>query len=111
MLNIIRLLTNKKIKKQYRNIEQVEFDYINKNRDSIMIDVRSKQEYLENHIAGSMNIPLNKIRNEIETKVPNKNKEVIVYCQTGIRSMKAASILESLGYLNIKNLEGGLNSK
>ena len=111
MLNIIKFFMDNKDKKSNRNIEQIDFDDLNKNKNCIVIDVRSKQEYLEGHLNGAINIPLNKIKEQVEFKIPNKQQDIILYCQSGIRSMKAASILERLGYRNIKNLKGGLNNK
>lgn len=111
MLNIIKFFVDKKNQKLNRNIEQIEFDDLNKNKQCIIIDVRSKQEYLEGHLNGAINIPLNKIKEQIEFKIPNKQQDIILYCQAGVRSMKAANIIEKLGYTNIKNLKGGLNNK
>lgn len=110
MKNIIKFLTKRK-QNQSRDIKQIDYDYIKNNPNSVVIDVRSRKEFSEWHIPGAYNIPLNNIKEEIQRVVPNKEKEIIVYCQTGTRSMKAAQILDKLGYKNVKNLDGGLNYK
>lgn len=110
MKNIIKFLTKRK-QNQSRDIKQIDYDYIKNNPNSVVIDVRSRKEFSEWHIPSAYNIPLNNIKVEIQRVVPNKEKEIIVYCQTGTRSMKAAQILDKLGYKNVKNLDGGLNYK
>lgn len=110
MKNIIKFLKKRK-QNQSRDIKQIDYDYIKNNSNSVVIDVRSRKEFSEWHISGAYNIPLNIIKEKIQNFVPNKEKEIIVYCQTGTRSMKAAQILDKLGYKNVKNLDGGLNYK
>ena len=76
-----------------------------KSQSVVLIDVRSKQEYKEGHLDGSINIPLFDIRKEIIEQVTDRNKAIIVYCDAGIRSFKAQKILNALGYKNVYNLE------
>lgn len=90
-----------------RNIKEVEYDKINLN-EYIIIDVRSRREFSENHLNGAINIPLPEIRKNIVNYVPNKNKKILVYCEYGGRSAKAVEILNKLGYINAYNLKGGL---
>ena len=77
-----------------------------KTKSAILIDVRSKQEFNEGHFNGAINIPLNDI-NIITDKVKDKNKYIILYCSSGIRSKKAQKILISDGYMNVYNLVDG----
>lgn len=69
---------------------------------AILVDVRTSGEYSSGHIKGARNVPLNKISN-ISKKV-SKDKEVIVYCQSGSRSASAAKQLKSMGYAKVYNL-------
>ena len=95
------------LKKGKRNIKEISFEDIEK-ENYVLIDVRSKREYLEGHLNGAINIPLSIIKksmNNIE-----KNKKILVYCQSGNRSKKALKILEDLGYTDIYNLKGGLEN-
>ena len=73
-----------------------------------LIDVRTKQEFLEKHLDGAILIPYFDINKKVENIVPNKEKEIIVYCQNGGRSLKAYGALKKLGYNNIYNLKGGI---
>lgn len=76
-----------------------------KNRpNATIIDVRSRQEFIEGHIAGAINIPLIYIRD-----YPfSKNQTIILYCNAGIRSVKAKYILEKRGYKDIYILDPNL---
>lgn len=78
------------------------------NKSTIIIDVRTKDEYITNHISGAINIPLQNITQEIENVVKNQNTTIIIYCQYGGRSNKACNKLEKMGYSNIYNLYGGI---
>ena len=75
---------------------------------AILIDVRTKQEFLEKHIDGALLIPYFEIYKKIGNMVPNKVEPIIVYCQNGGRSIKAYEVLKKLGYSNIYNLKGGI---
>lgn len=73
--------------------------------DAILLDVRTPQEYREGRIPGSQNIPLQSLE-EIEYTVGNKETPLFVYCQSGVRSRQATSILQSMGYTNVTNIGG-----
>ena len=77
---------------------------------AIIIDVRSKQEYEEGHVDGSILIPEYEIRKEIEKIIKDKNKNIVVYCSSGGRSKKAQKILNKMGYENVYNLYNGITS-
>ena len=73
-------------------------------KGAIVIDVRSADEYNEGHIKGAINIPVD----EIDSISYKKDKTIIVYCASGIRSEKAVKRLVELGYTSLYNLDGGL---
>ena len=105
-----RLWENIKINKKYkRDIKEVNFSEINPN-EYIVIDVRSKREFKEGHLNGAINIPLPEIKKSIEQYVRNKQDRILIYCQYGIRSKKAAKVLDELGYTDVYNLKGGLEN-
>ena len=76
--------------------------------NGVLLDVRSHQEYDEEHLIGAINIDLYNLQREIFNRIPNKNTTIIVYCSCGIRSRKAKDILEKLGYTEVYNLKEGL---
>lgn len=106
----------KKIKRIfYRSIENKEISYKNlkelmKNKTVYLIDVRSNQEYEEGHLDGAINISMYNIEKEISNYVKNKNDLIILYCSSGGRSREAKKTLENLGYQNVYNLKGGIDT-
>ncbi len=73
--------------------------------DAVLLDVRSKEEYAEGYIPGSINIPLDDIL-EVENIVPDHEKQIFVYCLRGTRSKKAVSKMKMLGYKNAVSIGG-----
>lgn len=72
-----------------------------------LLDVRELIEFHTRNIGG-IHFPLSTF-SEKESELPwNKTTELIVICKLGIRSESAKLILENLGYLRVRNLEGGL---
>ena len=63
---------------------------------AMIVDVRTGSEYQAGHIQGSINIPLDRIRGEIE-KIRGLNKPVITVCRSGTRSSIASNILKTAG--------------
>lgn len=75
-------------------------------KDIILLDVRTEQEYVENHIPRSTLIPLNVLAREASKKLSNKQATIFVYCRSGNRSKAAVKRLLKLGYSNVYNLGG-----
>jgi rhodanese-related sulfurtransferase len=72
-----------------------------KNEGAIILDVRSKGEYAQGHIKGSINIAVDQLVNNL-SKI-SKNKVIITCCASGGRSGMAKRILESNGYTEVHN--------
>jgi phage shock protein E len=75
----------------------------------VIIDVRSRAEHEERRIAGSVNVPLDQLKSNINQFAPDKSVPVAVYCLSGGRAGSAVGILKNLGYKTVVNL-GGINS-
>lgn len=69
-----------------------------------LLDVRTPIEYRSGHISKAKNIPLNKV----DSYKGSLTEELYVICQSGLRSKKAAKILQKKGY-NVVNVRGGMN--
>lgn len=72
------------------------------------IDVRTPGEYKANHRKPFKNIPLSNLANKMDKL--DKEKEVVVICQSGMRSAKAAKMLKKQGFQNVNNVKGGMNA-
>lgn len=75
--------------------------------NAILLDVRTEMEFNNGHIEGALNIPVDSLRERIGEL--DKNKEILEYCQVGLRGYVAARILEQKGF-KVKNLTGGYKS-
>ena len=74
----------------------------------MILDVRSPREWAQSRIAGSVNIPLNRLLDRAR-EVP-RDCRVVIHCASGYRSAIAASILKQQGYHQLADLAGGLNA-
>lgn len=72
-----------------------------------LIDVREDQEWTLGHISGAEHIGKGVIERDIETKIPDKSAEIILYCGGGFRSALAAETLQKMGYANVYSMDGG----
>lgn len=71
--------------------------------NSILIDVRTDNEYRLGHLENAINIPYNDIRDKIREYVTDENERIIVYCRSGRRSGIAEKTLREMGYPNVIN--------
>ena len=74
--------------------------------DFVILDVREQDEYDASHIPNAILIPYTQIENKTEELLPDKNKQILVYCRSGRRSKIAAESLSKLGYTNVKEFGG-----
>ena len=79
------------------------------NSYSVMIDVRTDEEWNAGYIEGAIHIPLSEIERDIENYEISKDEEILLYCRSGNRSGRAKVILDELGYTNTANI-GGIES-
>ena len=72
---------------------------------SVLLDVRTPDEYWDYHIAGSLNLPLQEIH-LAEKQFADKETTIYVHCLSGRRSAQAAASLKRLGYRNVIDIGG-----
>jgi len=72
-----------------------------------LIDVREDDEWRAGHAAGAEHLGKGIIERDIETTVPDKSTELILYCGGGYRSALAADVLQRMGYTNVWSMAGG----
>ena len=86
-------------------IKQLSSKDLDQKKGMVLLDVRTDREYAGGHIPGSVHVPLSDIGDKI--KKLKKDKELVVYCQNGNRSIWAIKRLMGMGYKNLYNLKGG----
>ena len=75
-------------------------------RDYIIIDARTTEEFAEGHIEDAILIPEYEIAQIAEKELPDKEQLILVYCRSGRRSKIASEELVKLGYTNVKEFGG-----
>src|SRR2546427_3049023 len=73
----------------------------------VVIDVRDPDEYRDGHIEAASNISRGFLEFRIGGAVSDPSTPIVLYCQTGLRSVLAAKALKELGYQTVINLQGG----
>lgn len=92
----------------YRNISSEEAKQLIDNKEVVVLDVRTPEEYQEGHISNAKLIPLQELENKLNDL--NKEEAYLVVCRSGNRSTQASEILTNNGFDSIYNLSGGMNS-
>ena len=77
---------------------------------AMLVDVRSEADFRVGHITNAINIPLDQIEVQINKITSNSKKNIIVYCQKGVRSAQAFRLLNKLGLPKLYTIEGGLDA-
>jgi len=73
----------------------------------LLIDTREESEWAAGHAAGAMHLGKGIIERDIESKVPDKDATLVLYCGGGFRSALVAEALQKMGYTNAISLDGG----
>ena len=89
------------------NIISIEETIEEKDKGTLVVDLRGASEYKEGHIEGAINVYFGTIEENLD-EIP-KDKPVVVHCQSGHRASIAYSVLVKNGYNNILNFSGGMN--
>src|SRR5690554_1340594 len=77
--------------------------------DVVLIDVREPDEYEAGTLAGALHIPRGVLESTIESRLPDRDRPVVLFCAGGSRSVLAAASLEAMGYSDVASMAGGFN--
>lgn len=92
-----------------RTLKVAEFrSEMEQSKNRLLIDVREPDEYKSGFIPGAKNIPLSQLEKRLG-EIP-KDRDVLLYCRSGMRSKSAARILSKQGYARLAHLQGGVSS-
>jgi rhodanese-related sulfurtransferase len=93
-------------------IEQTDVHEVKEKLDGgekfLLIDVREESEFAKDHLPGAIHLGKGIIERDIETRVPDLNTPMVLYCGGGFRSAMAADNLQKMGYTNVFSMDGGV---
>ena len=108
------MLEKLKIKLFKRSMEDYEINIDELKRKqrngAVIVDVRSSQEFKEGHINGAINIPYYEINKNVTNLLKDKNQEIVLYCEAGVRSKQAYKKLKRFLYTNVFSLFKGIEN-
>jgi rhodanese-related sulfurtransferase len=81
-----------------------------KSGDAVIVDVREKDEWDEEHIPDAIHMNRGTIELDIEEKIPDTNTMIICHCGGGGRSALAAESLQRMGYKNVRSMASGFKA-
>jgi phage shock protein E len=73
---------------------------------NFIVDVRTKQEWDEEHLPNTISIPIGNLVAELPEKIPNKNARILFVCKKGVRASGVVTIAHKLGYKNVQAMIG-----
>lgn len=77
--------------------------------DFTLVEVLGEEQFEDFHLPGAINIPGNQLREKAPERIPDKDREIVVYCASPSceASPRAAKLLMHMGYTNVKDYAGG----
>jgi rhodanese-related sulfurtransferase len=103
----LKLCEETKARVKETTVDQVKRRMDRGDKGFVLVDVREESEWNGGHIPGATHLGKGVIERDIEQKVPDTAKEIILYCGGGFRSALAAETLGRMGYTNVISMDGG----
>ncbi len=82
---------------------------LQKKEPVVLLDIREKEEIALGYIQGALFLPQGRVKQEVETLLPDKSLPIVVYCAGGIRSLAAAKLMREKGYTHVYSMTKGIN--
>ncbi|MEK7483376.1 MAG: molybdopterin-synthase adenylyltransferase MoeB [Planctomycetota bacterium] len=86
-----------------QDVEQI----VKQKNNVILLDVRETDEVSAGHLPNALHISRGFLELQIESKLPERETQIITYCAGGVRSLFAAESLQKMGYKNVRSMSGG----
>lgn len=93
-----------------QNVNAATFEAKLKDKNVVVLDVRTPGEYSTGHLPNAILLNINDPEFGAKIKKLDKNKEYLIYCRSGARSMRAATEMKNVGFTKLVNLNGGILS-
>ena len=102
----LKLVNDSKSRIREVSVEETR-NRLSANQGTRLIDVREDKEWDAEHASGAEHLGKGIIERDVETEVPDKGTELILYCGGGYRSALATDVLQQMGYTNVFSMAGG----
>jgi rhodanese-related sulfurtransferase len=103
----LKIVDDAKTRVRETTVDQVKAR-MDKGEKFVLVDVREESEFGKDHLPGAIHLGKGVIERDIETRVPDLNTEMVLYCGGGFRSALAADNLQKMGYKNVISMDGGI---
>ena len=80
---------------------------VDENQDVVLLDVREESEWNKSHAKNAQYLGKGVLERDLESRFPDKNTEIIMYCGGGYRSALTCDAAQKMGYTNVKSLQNG----
>jgi phage shock protein E len=97
------------VPKNVRNVGVEEFDQLRTNKNTVVLDVRTEDEFREGHIPGAINVDYLSADFREQVAKLDKSKTYLVHCAAGVRSAKACNVLDKAAFTNLVHLAPGFS--
>ena len=96
----LKLVTEKRPYVKEITVEQAR-EHLARNPKAVLLDVREDNEWYKDHAEGAVHLGKGVLERDLESKFPNVDQELIVYCGGGYRSVLTAAVAQEMGYHNV----------
>jgi rhodanese-related sulfurtransferase len=101
--------TKTDVKPVVKQIDIEQFDKMRTQKDTVVLDVRTSQEYKQGHVPGSINVDISDPQFRKKVEELDKSKSYLVHCARGVRSARATKIMAPMGFTNLFDYHGGFD--
>lgn len=103
----LKIVDDAKTRVRQTNVAEVK-KKMDRGQKFVLVDVREESEFAKDHLPGAIHLGKGIIERDIESRVPDLNAEIVLYCGGGFRSALAADNLQKMGYTNVISMDGGI---
>ncbi len=107
-VGVVALLIYVSLTASKSNVSPLSATEMINHRDAVVIDVRPMADFSKGHILGAINLPINGLKNQLNTLEKYKGRPIIVVCRSGNQSALAMRQLRAAGFEEVYNLAGGM---
>jgi len=102
----LKYVNERKSSVQELTVEQAK-ERLAANAQALLVDVREDREWEQGHAEQAMHLGKGVLERDLEQAIPDSNREIIMYCGGGYRSVLTAAVAQEMGYRNVFSLAGG----